>query len=154
MDVPIANPPDDRNCQHRSCGTLNLSMSCFTVLSSLQWSHGGHCQDCVHGFERTLSARCSACMLHVVDFPGPQILVEHAWDPRNLVEVAVPCHTAHCEKNCCSIVTIPLGVCKAISVCKSQGLTLGKGQFWECLVASFGSGKGHRTPGLEHAGVS
>ena len=50
--------------------------------------------------------------------------------------VAITPITDRCEKNCCSITTIPLRVCKAISIHKSQGITVGPGNAWEKLVVT------------------
>ena len=50
--------------------------------------------------------------------------------------VAIPTVTDHCEKYCCSITTVPLRVCKAITIHKSQGITVGPGNVWEKLVVT------------------
>ena len=48
--------------------------------------------------------------------------------------VPVPVIKDRCEKNCCSIATVPLRVCKAVTTHKSQGMTVGPGHVWERLV--------------------
>ncbi len=51
--------------------------------------------------------------------------------------------------------TIPLRVCKAITIYKSQGLTVGEGHVWELLVLQLPSIKGRPvTPGLEQTAFS
>ena len=51
--------------------------------------------------------------------------------------------------------TIPLRVCKAVTMHKSQGLTVGEGQVWELLVVVLSPTKGgSTTPGLEQVAFS
>ena len=85
----------------------------------------------------------------VVDFPGCTIPPEEAWDPENPTHIPVPVVTLRCEKDCCAT-TVPLQVCKAITICKCQGMTVGEWQFWMYLVVLLpkpGS-QPSRTPGL------
>jgi hypothetical protein len=42
--------------------------------------------------------------------------------------VPIPLVTRRCEINCCSMTAIPLQVCKALSIHKSQGMTVGEGK--------------------------
>jgi hypothetical protein len=48
--------------------------------------------------------------------------------------VAIPVITERCEKGCCSVSTIPLRVCIAITTYKGQGITVGPGEMFEQLV--------------------
>ena len=50
--------------------------------------------------------------------------------------VPVPVIKDRCEKNCCSMATVPLHVCKAVTTCKSQGMTVGPSHVWEQLVVT------------------
>jgi hypothetical protein len=59
-----------------------------------------------------------------------------------------------CEKKCCSIMTLPLCVCKAISIHKSQGLTVGPGKVWERVVIAFCGETSQSTPGIEWVAFS
>ena len=45
-------------------------------------------------------------------------------------------------------------VCKAITIHKGQGITVGKGQDWENVVVYFVEGKGKSNPGLELVAMS
>ena len=86
----------------------------------------------------------------VVDFPELKIPLDKAWDPNHPSWVPIPCLERRCEKKCCSAKSIPLRVCKAITIYKSQGMTVGPNQVWEYLVVILpmvGS-KPDKTPGL------
>lgn len=48
--------------------------------------------------------------------------------------VSIPVITERCEKGCCSISTIPLRVCIAITTYKGQGITVGIGETFERIV--------------------
>jgi hypothetical protein len=91
----------------------------------------------------------------VVDFPNVKFPDGKAWDAQNPTHVPIPAVTVRCEKSCCSVTTIPLRVCKAVTIHKSQGLTVGNGHFWELLVVGLPSGKGSgSTLGLEQVSFS
>ena len=48
--------------------------------------------------------------------------------------VAIPVITEACEKRCCKMTTVPLCVCVALSIHKSQGMTIGPGESFEKVV--------------------
>jgi PIF1 helicase. len=48
--------------------------------------------------------------------------------------VSIPVITERCEKGCCTMTTIPLRVCIAITIYKGQGITVGPGEEFERIV--------------------
>ena len=70
----------------------------------------------------------------VVEFPNCTIPSDEAWDPDHPKQVPIPVKQFRCEKRCCSQTTVPLRICKAISIYKSQGITVGKDNQWEYVV--------------------
>lgn len=70
--------------------------------------------------------------------------------------IPIPVVTEHCEKCCCSMSTIPLQVCVALTIHKSQGMTIGPGEVFEKAVVYFpDTSNGQKsTPGLELVGMS
>ena len=71
--------------------------------------------------------------------------VAGATDPKL---VAIPLSTKRCEKGCCSIKTLPLRVCYALTVHKVQGMSIGAGETFEKAVIHFADGKMANIPGL------
>ena len=61
--------------------------------------------------------------------------------------VPIPVHNSTCQKYCCSMHSIPLRVCKAITIHKSQGMTIGDGQQFPYVVVHFPEASQHVTPG-------
>ena len=54
-----------------------------------------------------------------------------------------------CEKKCCTVTSIPLRICKVITIHKAQGMSIGKGKSFESVIISLPK-KGERTnPGSE-----
>ena len=51
-----------------------------------------------------------------------------------IIYIPIPATTRRCEKKCCSITTILLRLCKAISIYKSQGITVRPGQAWKNVM--------------------
>ena len=92
----------------------------------------------------------------VVDFPHSTVPASEAWNPDHPTWVPVPMSTQRCEKSCCSVETIPLRVAKAITIDKSQGSTVGKGEFWEFLVVQLPASTSKRAgaPGLAQVAVT
>ena len=88
----------------------------------------------------------------VVDFPGLNMDPNEVWDDEYPTHVPVPCYTQRCEKNCCSMTTVPLRVCKAITQYKGQGMSCGEGHVWKRVVICLP--KTGKTPGLEQVAVS
>ena len=62
--------------------------------------------------------------------------------------VAIPLITKRCERNCCSIETIPLRVCYALTVHKVQGMSIGPDETFEKGVIHFAEGQMNNVPGL------
>ena len=91
----------------------------------------------------------------LVDFPATKI-------PRNdkcsmeypSTTFSVAPHTFLCEKKCCSMTTLPLRVCKAISIHKCQGISVGNGHDWEKVVITLPTCDQIITPGMELVAVS
>ena len=55
-----------------------------------------------------------------------------------------------CEKKCCSVTAFPLRCCAALSIHKSQGMTVGPGQPFEKVIIYYPAEPGRsNTPGLE-----
>lgn len=85
----------------------------------------------------------------VVDFPDSKIPKEKAWDRENPTWIPIPCVTLQCEKRCCSMTTIPLRVCKAITYYKCQGMTIGWNCLWRLLVVALPRPGERSAPGGE-----
>ena len=70
--------------------------------------------------------------------------------------IPIPIVTEHCEKKCCSITTIPLRVSIALSIHKSQGMTIGPGENFERAVVYLPdkSRNQRSSAGLELVGIS
>lgn len=68
--------------------------------------------------------------------------------------VPIPITKEFCERKCCTIETIPLRVCKAITIHKGQGITVGLNHDWENVVIYFVEGKKRSQPGLELVALS
>ena len=62
--------------------------------------------------------------------------------------------TFRCERMCCSATTIPLRVCKALTVHKSQGMSVGPSQVWKRVVVCMAESGRRRTPGVEQVAFS
>ena len=93
----------------------------------------------------------------VVEFPDSEMPIDLAWNKDNPKLVAIPALEIRCEKRCCSQQTIPLRVCKAITIYKSQGMTIGNGDecFWKRVVVGLPTAEGrNRSPGQELVGLS
>ena len=89
-------------------------------------------------------------MYIVVDFPDVVIPPEEQYDTDNPTLIPVPLVTVRCERNCCSMTTIPLQVCKAITIHKCQGISIDNGEKWSKIVIVLpGSNSRLRAPGLE-----
>ena len=51
--------------------------------------------------------------------------------------VPIPVHKSTCDNHCCTMHSIPLRVCKAITIHKSQGITIGENQMFKYAVVHF-----------------
>ncbi len=85
----------------------------------------------------------------VVDFPDSLIPPEDAWDRAHPTWIPIPVVTRRCENNCCSMTTIPLRVCKAITYYKCQGMTIGPGCIWTHVVVGMPWQNERSAPGGE-----
>ena len=91
----------------------------------------------------------------IVDFPDSLIPPENHYDSNNPTSIPVPLVTTRCEKNCCSMTAIPLRVCKAITIHKCQGISVGNGEKWSKIVIVLpGTNCKLRPPGLECVAIS
>ena len=70
----------------------------------------------------------------VVDFVNISIPAQCAYDRSNPNLVPIPPKTMRCEAGCCEMTTIPLRVCKAISIYKCQGMTIGSSEMFSKIV--------------------
>ena len=70
--------------------------------------------------------------------------------------IPIPVITEHCEKRCCTMTTVPLRVCIALTIHKSQGMTVGPEENFEKVIVYLpDKGRGQRsTPGLELVAIS
>jgi PIF1 helicase. len=86
----------------------------------------------------------------VVDFPRSNVPENDKCFPHLPQSyVAIPVVHERCERNCCSIETVPLRVCVAITIYKSQGITVGKGEQFEHVVVHLPLNSKRVVPGLE-----
>ena len=68
-------------------------------------------------------------MYVIVDYPDSTVPEEQKLIPNKpATYVPIPLVTRRCEKKCCSMTAIPIQVCKALSIHKSQGMTVGEGK--------------------------
>jgi hypothetical protein len=71
----------------------------------------------------------------VVDFKNCSVPEDRkCFDDCPSTYIAIPVITERCEKGCCTISTIPLRICIAITVYKGQGITVGDGEAFERIV--------------------
>ena len=68
--------------------------------------------------------------------------------------VSIPVATEKCEKYCCTIQAIPLRVCVAITIHKSQGMTIGPEQTFQRAIVYLPEGNSRSPPGLELVAIS
>jgi hypothetical protein len=92
----------------------------------------------------------------IVDFPYTCMPLVKAWDVANPTHVPIPVVEQRCDRDCCTMSTIPLRICKAITIHKAQGATVGPGHFWERLVMQMAPKTSpiSKTPGLAQVGFS
>ena len=95
-------------------------------------------------------------MYVVVDFPELKIPEHQKLIPNKpKTWIPIPLFTRRCKKKCCSITTIPLMICKSLSIHKSQGMTVGHGkQFTKVVVHLPVRVGGNKCLGLELVAVS
>eukprot|EP00984_Skeletonema_dohrnii_P031047 scaffold23084_cov153-Skeletonema_dohrnii-CCMP3373.AAC.2 len=94
----------------------------------------------------------------IVDFPECKIPEDSKFFeglPRTYIPV--PIVEERCEKKCCSVRALPLRCCKALSIHKSQGMTVGPGKPFEYVTVHYPTGNtpgAMSTPGLELVATS
>lgn len=89
-----------------------------------------------------------AKMYCVVRFPKSNLTECTAEGETDSKMVAIPLSTQRCEKGCCSIETLPLRVCYALTTHKVQGMSIGPGEIFEKGVVHFADGRMQNVPGL------
>ena len=93
----------------------------------------------------------------IVDFPDSTIPESDKFFP-DLPRTCIPIPMVEerCERKCCSVQALPLRCCKALSIHKSQGMTVGPDKQFKCLTVHYPTGNtGERsTPGLELVATS
>jgi hypothetical protein len=73
--------------------------------------------------------------------------------PRTYVPI-VPCHDRF-EHKCCAAIQIPLRPCKAITIHKSQGQSVGHNEVWKKIVVEFIAAQArNKKPGFEQVAFS
>ena len=87
-------------------------------------------------------------MYCVVEFPKSNLTECTVVGATNPKLVAIPLCEQRCEKGCCSIKTLPLRVCYALTVHKVQGMSIGSGETFEKAVVHFAEGQMANIPGL------
>ena len=91
----------------------------------------------------------------VVEFPDSKIPPEKALiENRPPTWVPVPVESHQCERECCVCRMIPLTVCVALTIHKSQGMTIGSGQMFSKVVVHLPGPRQKSQPGLELVGLS
>ena len=91
----------------------------------------------------------------IVDFPESDIPDEDKFFP-DLPSTCVPIPIVEemCEKKCCSVRALPLRCCKALSIHKSQGMTVGPGKPFGFVTVHYPTKGSRSTPGLELVATS
>jgi ATP-dependent exoDNAse (exonuclease V) alpha subunit len=86
----------------------------------------------------------------IVEFPNSTIPEEGSLIPgKPATMVPIPIVIDCCHKRCCSITTVPLHVRIAITIHKSQGMTIGDGQIFEKVIVYLPEAGSRSDPGLE-----
>ena len=106
---------------------------------------------------QALQSRCDCTSYVVVGFKNvciPDDKKPFPNSPNNFIPI--PVVTDRCEKKCCSITTIPLRICKALTIHKSQGMTIGPNENFEKAVVYLPekSQNQNNTAGLELVALS
>jgi hypothetical protein len=108
-------------------GTKVMLLTNYVVEEDLKNGSVGTVVDIVYDSPGGPTNPNSNLLYIVVDFPHSTVPPDKAWDSNNPTHIPVPVATQRCEAKCCSQTTVPLRVCKAISIYKSQGMTVGPG---------------------------
>ena len=71
----------------------------------------------------------------IVDFKECTVDEEFKWrDDLPSTYIPIIPLTIRCEKRCCTVTSIPLRVCKALTIHKSQGMSVGPGNPFQSAV--------------------
>jgi len=90
----------------------------------------------------------------IVEFPDSTVPENEAMIPgRPSTWIPIPLVQRRCEKKCCSIRTLPLIICKSLSIHKSQGMTVGEGKQFKKVVVHLPNNR-RIVPGLELVAIS
>ena len=89
----------------------------------------------------------------VVDFPESTLSYKLITGSPS-IHIPIPITTERCERKCCSMPTIPLRICKAITTYKSQVITVGPDNTWARVVVWLATRNQKRTPGAESVDFS
>jgi hypothetical protein len=81
----------------------------------------------------------------VVEFPRSK-LTQSLITGQDSKMIPITRTTTRCEKNCCSISAFPLQICRALTIHKSQGMTVGEGEQFEKVIVYLPENA--KTPGL------
>ncbi|EJK71700.1 hypothetical protein THAOC_06835 [Thalassiosira oceanica] len=87
-------------------------------------------------------------MYCVVSFPKSNLAESTVVGASDTKLVPIPLTSKRCEKGCCTIKTLPLRVCYALTVHKVQGMSIGAGETFEKAVVHFAEGRMANIPGL------
>jgi hypothetical protein len=93
----------------------------------------------------------------IVDFPDSDIPEEDKFfADLPSTYVPIPIVDEMCEKKCCSVRALPLRCCKALSIHKSQGMTVGPGKPFKFVTVYYPTKRSSAgsTPGLELVATS
>ena len=114
-------------------GAAVMLMKNYIVEENLMNGYISTVIDIIYDHHRGPNQQKSLLLYVVVNFP--QCTPSHKFIEGSLsTYIPIPATTDRCEKNCCSISTIPLRVVKAINMYKSQIITVGLDQAWEKVV--------------------
>jgi hypothetical protein len=93
----------------------------------------------------------------IVDFPESDIPEQDKFfDNFPRTYIPIPMIEERCERKCCSVRALPLRCCKALSIHKSQGMTVGPDKQFKYLTVHYptGTANARSTPGLELVATS
>ena len=91
----------------------------------------------------------------VVNFELVSIPLDQCYDISNPKYIPIPVKAMRCESGCCVMTTIPLQVCKAISIYKCQGMTVGASEMFTKIVVMLpGIRSRMNIPGMHMVAIS
>ena len=89
----------------------------------------------------------------IVEFPNSKLPVPLITGKPN-TWIPIPVVTERCERNCCSVQNIPLCLCIAITIHKSQGMTIGDLETFKKAVMYLPESETKGNAGLELVALS